>query len=371
MMTWLKLKFALGLGVAALLVMAPLVATSQKEGNNEITEYEVDGELTIQFLGENNKVTSEEHESFMVSVKDNKWFIITKPQPSPNISADTTRYEAGGDGEAFYQVAYFDKKTLAPTSLNSAIGLIENDAVPENIAGNQVSEIWLALASSSYLNKSKNGMIEPVYSLIDSSMRNKGWVEKANWKRFQASPHLPQELSYLNKNIIGVNGRQRFLFTPPPPFEKGFTRAAYMADEVTNINGLTLPAKFSFKEFYVDQKAFPAGLKANRNVQGTVTDVRTVCTRTNFIPELTEATYVDDRRFAHSTKPVKALAYMITNGVWPATNAEWLQKSYQYEVNVRADMIKPSHTRVTLFAAAIALVCILSFVAWRYSRRMP
>ena len=155
-MAWNSLKFPAGASLMALLIAVPII-THQKAGQNELAEYEADGKLTVQLLDGNEKITSEEREDFTVSVRDGKWFIITKPQSGKN-TADITKYEAGGDGETFYQVAYYDKKNLASTSLNSAIGLIENDAVPENIAGNYVSELWLALASSSYLNHARNGM---------------------------------------------------------------------------------------------------------------------------------------------------------------------------------------------------------------------
>jgi RNA polymerase sigma factor (sigma-70 family) len=344
-MAWTKIRTAVGFGMLALLIAAPILI-HRKDGQNELAEYEADGELTAQLLGENNKIISAERENFTVSVKDGKWFIITKPYSGTN-SAAIAKYEAGGDGETFYQVAYYDKKILDPNSLNTAIGLIENDAVPENIAGNRVSELWLALASSSYLNKSKNGMIEPVYYLLDPTMRYERWMDEANWKRFQNPPHLPQELAYLNKNIIGVNGPRRVIIPPPPPFDKGFTRAAYSVEVATNIAGLTLPIQFTFKEFDLDPTVTPAQLKTNWNILGEVTNVRSACERTNFIPELTEATYVDDRRFAHEKKPVEALAYMVTNGDWPATHVLWLQESYQHELNARAYMIKPTEETKT------------------------
>jgi hypothetical protein len=106
------------------------------------------------------------------------------------------------------------------------------------------------------------------------------------------------------------------------------------------VNGLTLPTRFSLEELYLDLAASPVGLKTNFNIFGSVNIVRAVCGRTNFVPELSEGTYVDDRRFARAAKPVEALAYMITNGMWPEMKAEWLQKEYQNELNMRAHMIE-------------------------------
>ncbi|MGA2853824.1 MAG: sigma-70 family RNA polymerase sigma factor, partial [Verrucomicrobiota bacterium] len=278
-MTWAKVKFGCGIGAAALLFSVPILVASHKGGRIETAEYEADGKLTIQFIGVSNRVTSEESETFAISVKNGKWFIVTKPQSGLN-SADIVRYEAGGDGQTFYQVAYFDKKRIASNSLNTAIGLIENDAVPENLVGNHVSELWLALASSSYLNEARNGTAEPIYDLADPTMRSQGWVDKASWNRFPSPPHLPRDLVYSNTSIIGMNGPRRVVIPAPRPFENGFIRASYNVEEFTNVNGLTLPTRFSIEELYLDLAASPVGLKTNFNIFGSVNIVRAVCGRT-------------------------------------------------------------------------------------------
>lgn len=378
-MTWAKWKLAYGFGAAALLVSIPVLTISNGDGHIETAEYEADGQMTIQFIGQNNQVTSQENETFTVSVKDGKWFIVTRPQSGVN-SASIVRYEAAGDGQTFYQVAYFDKQRIASNSANTAIGLIENDAVPENIAGNHVSEIWLALASSSYLNTSKNGMIEPVYQLVDHTMRNEGWMDKASWQRFQDSPHLPRELVYSNKDIIGVSGPRRIVIPPPPPFENGFIRASYDVQESTNVDGLTLPTKFSLEELYLDLGKSPAQLKTNYTIIGSVNSVRAVSTRTNFVPDLSEPTYVDDRRFVRAAKPVEALAYMVTNGIWPDMKGEWLQNEYQHELTVRANMVKfggqkPGHPvfrpagHKWLWFSGILIVCAITVAAGLLKRK--
>jgi|GEM_PF-857926 len=338
-MSWAKVKFACGIGAAALMISVPILVASHGGGRIENAEYEADGKLTIQVIGKTNQVTSEVSEMFKVSVKQGKWFIVTKPQSGVN-SADIVRYEVGGDGQMFYQVAYFDKQRIATNSQNTAVGLIEKDAVPENIAGNHVSELWLALASSSYLNMSTNGMIEPVYYLIDPTMRSEGWKEKASWNRFQDPPHLPRNLIYSNTSIIGVSGRRHVLIPTPPPFENGFIKASYNVEEYTNVNGLTLPTRFSLEELNLDLGASPVGLKTNLNIFGSVNNIRVVCERTDFVPEISEATYVEDRRFDREAKPVQSLSYMVTNGMWPEMKAEWLQKEYQHELNVRTHPIE-------------------------------
>ena len=325
-MTWLKFKFALGIGMGILLAGGAVTVYSALPTKVVAAkfEFEADGELTVQQINGDNKIILQESESFEVSVKDGQWFIVTTPQPG--FQPAIVRYEIGGGNGTIYQVSYLDRKILEPNSLNTAMGNIGTDIVPKNIQGNQVAELWLAFASSPYFDGVKNGKLKPIYQMIASSTPNENLEDTAKWKRFDAEPRLPRQVDYINEKNIGVNGGQRLLFALPAPFEKGFTRASYHVDSATNVGGLTLPTGFSFKEFYVNQNTQPAELKVMRIVQANVTSVRTVCQRTNFIPAISEATYIGDDRFARAPQPVEELVYRVTNGIWPATNVQWLQK---------------------------------------------
>ena len=373
MMTWLKFKFALGISMGILLAGGAVTVYSSLPNKAATAkfEFEADGELTVQQI-HGDKIILQESESFEVSVKDDKWFIVTKPHPGFQ-PAGMVRYEIGGENDTIYQVSYLDKKTLAPTSLNTAMGRIETATVPENIVGNQIAELWLAFASSHYLDGAKNGKLKPVYDMI-ASMRNEGWEDTAQWKRFDAEPRLPQMVDYINEKDIGVNGGRRLFIPLPPPFEKGFTRASYHVDSATNIGGLTLPTGFSFKEYYVERNTRPAELKVMRIVRATVTNVRTVCERTNFIPTISEPTYIGDDRFARMPKPIAELTYMVTNGVWPATNAQWLQALYQFdlhmhELGVRAHMIEQSSNHKWIWFSSILIVSCVAAIAWLIKRK--
>jgi RNA polymerase sigma factor (sigma-70 family) len=366
-MTWLKFKFALGISMGILLAGGAVTVYSSLPNKVAAAkfEFEADGELTVQQI-HGDKIISQESESFEVSVKDDKWFIATKPQPGSQ-PAVMARYEIGGENNTIYQVSYFDKKTLTPNTANTAIGRIETATVPENYVGNQIAELWLAFASSHYLDGAKNGKLKPVYHMIDPSMRNEGWEDTAQWKRFDGEPRLPQMVDYINEKDIGVNGGRRLFIPLPPPFVKGFTRASYTVDSVTNIGGLTLPTGFSFKEYYVERNTRPAELKVMRIVQANVTSVRTVCERTNFIPTLTEATYIGDDRFARAPQPVEEFSYMVTNGIWPATNDQWLQKMYQNELKSLSfvRLAHRSHPPANrhLFMYSLVLICGLASAA--------
>ena len=373
-MTYAKLKLALGISMGILLAGSAVTIYSSLPNKVAAAkfEFEADGELTVQQI-HGDKIFPQASWSFEVSVKDDKWFIATKPQPGSQ-PAVMARYEIGGENDTIYQVSYFAKKTLA---LNTAIGRIETATVPENYVGNQIAELWLAFASSHYLDGAKNGKLKPVYHMIDPSMRNEGWEDTAQWKRFDGEPRLPQMVDYINEKDIGVNGGRRLFIPLPPPFVKGFTRASYTVDSVTNIGGLTLPTGFSFKEYYVEWNSHPAELKVMRIVQATVTNVRTVCERTNFIPTISEATYIGDDRFARTPQPIAELTYMVTNGIWPTTNVQWLKdlyqsELYQHELNVRAHMqnpIKQSSNHKWIWFSSILIVSCVTAIAWLIKRK--
>ena len=370
-MTYAKLKLALGISMGILLAGGAVTVYSSLPNKVAAAkfEFEADGELAVQQI-HGDKIISQESESFEVSVKDDKWFIATKPQPGSQ-PAVMARYEIGGENDTIYQVSYFAKKTLA---LNTAIGRIETATVPENYVGNQIAELWLAFASSHYLDGAKNGKLKPVYHMIDPSMRNEGWEDTAQWKRFDGEPRLPQMVDYINEKNIGVNGGRRLFIPLPPPFGKKFTRASYTVDSITNIGGLTLPTGFSFKGYYVEWNSQPAELKVMRIVRATVTNVRTACERTNFIPTISEPTYIGDDRFARMPKPIAELTYMVTNGVWPATNAQWLQALYQFdlhmhELGVRAHMIEQSSNHKWIWFSSILIVSCVAAIAWLIKRK--
>lgn len=293
-------------------------------------EFHAEGTLVIKYVDEHNKVSQQQSLNFEADVKDCKWSIVTIPNPLTAKDV-ITRWEIGSDGsDEIYQVARFKKSDSPASSVNDSVGVFDQDAVPDNIAGNHVSELWLALASSCYFDGLTNKMINPIYNQRDPSLRSKNHVVNGEWQRLDAPPHLPRHVVYTDSQIEGtLEGKPRVI-PAPRPFENGYTRAEFNVISTTNVGNLVLPKQFFFKEFTVVPRSIGA---ANyfmfRVAEGYVQTARAVCERTNFIIPLTDATYIDDRRFSRLAKPVMSLSYMATNHVWPPMESPTLQMLYK------------------------------------------
>jgi hypothetical protein len=321
--------FGLDYGLVITAVISFLVGkTAFSEG------FQANGMLNIKYLDERTNVTQQQAETFAVSVQDCKWFITTAPLPY-TVKNDIVCWEIGSEGSnEIYQVTKFNKQTLRSDSINNSVGVLDNDMVPDNIAGNNVSELWLALASSCYLDSVTNNVLEPAYKVMNPALRGKTYVVKAEWKRFDFPPRLPQRVTYTEDHIEGSYNGKIISRPAPHPFENGYTRAEYEALSFTNIGALILPMEFSFKDYAIVRTSKSnSHLVMYRIVDGYVTNVQQVCERSDFIPQLTDATYVDDRRFAKLSKPIISMPYMVTNRTWPQMNSLELQTLYKEDLS--------------------------------------
>lgn len=307
--------------------------------------FQVKGVLKTQAFNEKNQVVMERAESFVVSVNDCKWFIATSPYPQSNKDG-ITDWEIGSDGNGeIYQIAHHNKTLIKPTTLNDAVGFVESGFVPRDRQGNQISELWLAFASSCYLSGITNGMMDPIYFLSDtlrSSLELQGYKDQVTYELFKSNPKLPQQVVFYHNKVMGIqNGK--LVFNPvPAPFGNGFIRAEYKVISSTNINNFTIPTEFSF----IDNAVVPIADKEKqvrlfnfRIVNGFVNEVVAESERETCIPQLSKATYVDERRFERANPPIAALSYLVTNQIWPPTNSVFLQNLYTHELNVRAHMV--------------------------------
>ena len=104
-MTYAKLKLALGISMGILLAGSAVTIYSSLPNKVAAAkfEFEADGELTVQQI-HGDKIFPQASWSFEVSVKDDKWFIATKPQPGSQ-PAVMARYEIGGENDSVNRYA--------------------------------------------------------------------------------------------------------------------------------------------------------------------------------------------------------------------------------------------------------------------------
>src|ERR1017187_2572433 len=134
-MTWVKLKFAVGIGAAALLAGSVVtVAVTNATGNGE--RYQIDGNLVYQ-----TSVTR----NFTLTVNDCNWTIrMTGQEPQPGIKYEEVTHLNG----SVYRYTFLGKPEPGGV-VNSADAVIEfGDSAIED--GSFANFVWVGLASGCY-----------------------------------------------------------------------------------------------------------------------------------------------------------------------------------------------------------------------------
>jgi hypothetical protein len=253
-------------------------------------EYEADGML-------------EEPVSFKVYVRDCQWLIHITQQ-----NAHTKYLEIGFDGKTMYYSSMLDEKVIANINPKPPLwtGGLSSDAVPFNGSEPNIPIIWLALASSCYLNDAKDHLIPP-YSTQLVRARLPAFVF-----RMSDLPKLPQAITFLDDGFSRKFGapRQR-----PPPFDKGFTNAIYTVNSFTNVGSYSLPREFNLKVFL----PVSSNIKIFAEYNGIVDNVRPECALTNFIPEIGGMGFVNDQRFL-SVDDTHRMPFLYRTNRWLGIN---------------------------------------------------
>jgi hypothetical protein len=317
------------LSVISALVLSLACATPAKGQS-----YEVEGVTTFRYTGPTGATNFEDQRSFVVQVRDCQWLITTKPI-LPGDSNVMAFWEVGSDGTNVYHYAQFSKYGLKPNSANKADGMVEVGSVPKDMMGNEISMVWVPFASACYFPTATNMVVPPYSSILPTNEYIRMEV------RLLGPGGLPQSIQYFNPGYFFgyVEGKMNKL-PAPSPFDKGFVEATYSATQTTNIGSLVIPTRCTFSNFFLKSNSGnKVELYACRTVETVVSSVKDGCSLTNFLPTVSEATWVGDRRFSTSEKPINEIGYMITNYEWPSTNAPWVVAAYTHEVVTRPKVL--------------------------------
>jgi hypothetical protein len=260
-------------------------------------EYEADGMLEGETHSARGDVVKEEPVSFKIYVRDCQWLIHITQQN------DSSKYrEIGFDGHTMYYSAMLDEKVVANMNPKPALwtGGLSLEAVPFNGVQPNIPVIWLALASSCYLDDAKDHLIPPY-----STDAVRGSLP-ALVSRMNDLLKLPQAITFFDDGFSRKYGvpRQR-----PPPFDKGFTNAIYTVNTFTNIGGYNLPREFTLEVFLPASSNVVLFTKYN----GIVDNVKSECSLTHFTPEPGGVGFVNDFRFISVGATRKTGFYYDTN----------------------------------------------------------
>ena len=262
-------------------------------GATESFEYEAEGELKgTRYLafGNTQELPSV---AFKLYVRDNRW-MIRVPHPHPRAKSITMSC----DGQALYELAMLEAKATDTVEISPPVqisssgivwkGAVSADMVPFYGLEPSLPVIWLALASSDYLDKTGAKMI-PAYStdLIRDPL-------PVSVNRMSDAVRLP------NRIVFKDDGFDRRFGQPQkrrPPYDRGFTNAIYSVSAVTNIGSVSLPCAFTLRVFGPEYSRSDGTVRLEREYVGTVTNISPSCSLQVFLPEMEGNGSISDLRF--------------------------------------------------------------------------
>jgi RNA polymerase sigma factor (sigma-70 family) len=307
-MVWAKAKNGIIIGASVLLVavIATITIRENQKPSHIAYEYEADGT----FDGEQHFLFGDikkwDPVSFRIYVRDNQW-LIHATQPNSHMKY----WEVGFDGKTMYYSGMLDEKAVADVNPKPNLwgGDISFESVPFNGTEPHIPIIWLALASSHYLDEAKDHLLPP-YSTELVRVRF-----PASVIRLDNPPRLPQSITFFDD---GFDRREGVPKQRPPPFDKGFNNAIYTVNTFTNIGGYSLPLTFNLKVFVPDYSA-GSGITLTEEFDGTISDVSAECSLTNFIPEVAGVGLIGDTRFV-SADAIRKTRFNYRTNRWLSTN---------------------------------------------------
>jgi hypothetical protein len=246
---------------------------------------------------------------FKVQVKGCDWLIRTSEPGS------CSYVEAGFRQGNLYNFTMWCSNTIGRSS-NAYVGLIEADELPDD-NGSQINYLWLAYASTGYLNHETGGALRPICCLDDRALRAEKFKMRSILTRADAEPRLPTWLAYLSDGYyrtVGADGR--VVFKAPAPFDQGYTNAVYSVGALTNCGTLQLPLEFSFTRYAVSHDATKPGLWIRTRIVGKATTVVERLSSRVLLPQFSGAFRVKDNRFNSANPPLGQLHYEIRDGEW-------------------------------------------------------
>lgn len=296
-----------------------------------------------------------------VGVDGDRWSIELVPESFPVVSSriGTNIVEsfapdyikATCDGTHFYQVSSYESQHRAkPQTKNAGEAIIGAGCVP-SLADERIVGIWYAFASSSYLQRITDGLIEPVERFPASAYRLDRPRVGAFWRLSADLPHLPQTL--LMTNYCLLSGKVTNV-------EGSRTNFILETVDFTNVAGLQMPRNVHLEYYSCTGQGRPWLLRRRIAIEATL--VRPGFARESDIPELPVPSFVADQRFLMSNPP--AIPVLLSSN-WPTGEA--LGTAYS-----KLKRIVPKRSRTEFHIRLLLLVALVTpptYFAFRQFQR--
>ena len=260
--------------------------------------------------------------SLVLAPADSRWFLRTDRRTD-------VWTETSFDGTNLYYLVRSpgeDLRTGRSQDLDNAtiVLLPSRTGVPES-AGSGERFLWLGLASGSYWGGSEQGRQE---RMTVPWAATKGIMPEIDCFDYRADCfpdelHSPRTVKFLFSEDRWKREYPREGYSP---FTNNTLVGLYQVLATTNYDNLTVPVEFSLKTVGDLQ-----GKWASTEWQARVTNIATLASA-NF--QVDPSSYhggvtVHDNRFHTQKESDLIVSYNITNQLYPATNASWLQEVVQ------------------------------------------
>lgn len=255
-------------GASYIRIWLPIVISTMAFGAVAY-EYEATGTFEGSRPLADGKIAKQQKQWFHICVRGCQWQVRVVPEDAGPGFEFLDYLESGFDGH--------DLRTLVSLKANAPGkdrwgGNVTHEPVPLLAIEPHVPVIWLALASTCYLDRAGTSSLVAVYS---ASVARAPVAVKV--MRKDEPPRLPEKIFFLSDGYDRRVGQPRKW---PPPYDKGFTNAIYEATAFTNIAGLNLPLHFTVRVL----RPGPRGLETDIEYYGDVDNIRPTCALKEFGP---------------------------------------------------------------------------------------
>jgi hypothetical protein len=371
-------------------------------------KYEVDGVVVNSRYRSDGTIAEAETNRFTVYVKSPFWMVSLAPASPDDKTALHASVELGTDLQSTYQVSVinpkYDRKLALMPALqeierkiasepsevkrqtlkrakdrllitiqssdkdaklslkarNRAIGSVFPFDYPLFENGSDNVLLWFVYCSQSYFKDAdKSTLVPRLWRSQDVEQRIRTNLFDAHTTLLAQQPKLPKTATILHDGtrmepsgqttnggpiMVGQWDMKQYKYSQlPEPFAKGYTNAIYEVLQFTNTFGLMFP-QISRLDVY---RLLANTTYLDRRVEVRATKIRNSCLKSSFVPELAEATLVEDLRNPgrHQDGP---LTYTLKAGLWPRTTNASILTKHDNEIIASQKVIKKARQRILM-----------------------
>ncbi|MBI3416610.1 MAG: hypothetical protein HY043_15060 [Verrucomicrobia bacterium] len=339
------------LRIVIVIILAFVVSSIFAQTSTEQSYY-IEGTVSYKYRIQTGEVKDAYNRDFKLAAKGCLWLIRTFGEDAEKV--DVKYVESGTDGTNVYTVVHFlprilrnlgdarpitNPNTGAPSIaiiprtnavpvdffefsktniVNPAIAQVQSGSASTDIA-QLVAPIWVAYASGCYYAKAFDGLVKPVWIILDPTTEYSNTRFPSLINQENSFPRLPQKIVYFSDGVgrYAPSDDRSYEFQLSPPYQNGYTNAIYQVLTTTNVGGMFFPLRATLTMFCQANNA----VNSNDLFACNIYDIRTKkvipsTSVTDFRPFLPIGTLVTDHRLELGLPLRNPLTYAsaVTNG---------------------------------------------------------